>query len=137
MLTLIRNLTFGVVLLAAIVLFGTSLPTWWGGHFGGYRLLAHMFASGLVVVGLPVYAILRWTDWLSPPMPSRGSSWTFWTLLLTGFLTIASMYACMLPSTPTPWMITLIDFHGWIGASMLVAAIAHLVTFRRANSTAN
>lgn len=131
MLALIRRFTFAGVLIATVVLFGTSLPTWWGGHFGGYRLLAHMAASGVVVIGLPLYAILRWTDWLSSPIPTRGSAWTFWALILSGFLTIASMYACMMPSTTTSWMVALIDFHGWIGATMAVAAIAHLATLRR------
>ncbi|MCM2370184.1 hypothetical protein [Aporhodopirellula aestuarii] len=131
MFILVRRICLAVVLVAIVVLVGTSLPTWWGGHFGGYRLLAHMTASGMVVVGLPLYAVLRWTDWLSAPLPSRASTWTFWALVFTGFLTIASMFACMLPSTTTPWMVTLIDFHGWIGATMAVAAIAHLITCRR------
>lgn len=128
MMVLIRRLTLAALMIAIAVLAGTSLPTWWGDHLGGYRLLIHMMASGVVVLGLPIYAVLRWTDWRSPPTPSRASVISFWALVVSGFLTIASMYACMLPSTSTPWMITLIDFHGWIGSTMAIVAILHVLT---------
>lgn len=128
MIVLIRRLTLVVLIAAVAVLFVTSLPTWWGGHLLGYRLLVHMMASGAVVVGLPVYAVLRWTQWRSVPSPSLPQVVTFWALVLTGFLTIASMFACMLPTTSTPWMITLIDFHGWIGSTMAIVAILHVLT---------
>lgn len=130
MIVLIRCLTLAVIIAAIAVLVGTSLPTWWGGHFGGFRLLAHTMASGVLVVGLPVYSILWWTEWLSKPNASRANVITFWALVFTGFLTIASMFACMLPTTSTPWMITLIDFHGWIGSTMAIVAILHVLTCR-------
>jgi hypothetical protein len=129
---IIRRLCLVLLVIEIAVLVGTSLPTWWGGHLGGYRLLAHMVASGVVVVLLPVYGILRWTDWLTKPAVSRASGITFWLLIVCGFLTIASMFACMLPSTSTTWMRTLIDFHGWIGSTMAVVTVVHLWQLRLA-----
>jgi len=130
MLKILRRLTFAAILIASAILVATSLPTWWGEHLGGYRLLAHMSASGILVAGLPLYAILRWTDWLTPGKTTRGSAITFWLMTFAGFLTIASMFACMLPTTSTATMRTLIDFHGWIGTTMAITAVLHLLTRR-------
>lgn len=115
--------SFVALLVAVGVLFGTSLPTWVGGHLAGNRLLGHMMASGVVVVLLPLYGFLRWNGWLHAPPRSWAVTIAFWMFVGTGFLTIASMFACMLPLPSTSAMRELIDLHGWLGSTMVVAAV--------------
>lgn len=127
----IQGACFLVLVIAVIISVVTSLPTWFGAHFGGYRLLAHMMASGVIVVTLPLYAILRWTDWLTSPASGRGEPIAFWTMMVFGFLTIATMFVCMMPIASTATMRELVDLHGWLGAVMAIAVLANLLFFRR------
>lgn len=131
----IRRVCFLALLVAVVISVITSLPTWFGGHFGGYRLLIHMMGSGVIVVTLPLYAILRWTDWLTDIPSGRAEPIAFWTMIVFGFLTIASMFACMMPIASTGTMRELIDLHGWLGTVMAIAVVANLLLFRRKPKT--
>lgn len=126
----IQRATFIVMLIAVVVSVLTSLPTWFDGHLGGYRLLIHMMASGVIVVALPLYAILRWSDWLKTVPRSAAEPIAFWSMIVFGFLTIASMFACMMPIASTATMRELIDLHGWLGSVMAVTVIANLLMYR-------
>lgn len=122
---------FYVLLIAVAVSVITSLPTWWDGHLGGYALLAHMTASGVIVIALPLYAVLRWTDWFTTIPQRAGEPIAFWIIVVFGFLTIASMFACMTPITSTSTMRELIDLHGWLGSVMAIAVVANLFLYRK------
>ncbi|TWT92618.1 hypothetical protein [Neorhodopirellula pilleata] len=129
----IQRATFGVLLIAVIVSVLTSLPTWFDGHLGGYRLLGHMMASGVIVVALPLYAILRWTDRLTAPAQRlvklrRAEPIVFWGMVLFGFLTIGTMFVCMMPLASTLTMRALVDLHGWLGAVLALAVAANLAS---------
>lgn len=127
----VQRAAFWLMLVAVFVSVLTSLPTWFDGHLGGYRLMVHMMASGLIVAALPVYAILRWSEWWTDVPRGVGEPIAFWTMIVFGFLTIASMFACMLPVASTSMMRELIDLHGWFGSVLAIAVIAHLGLHRR------
>ena len=121
-LTRLSGLALFVAVCVSVV---TSLPTWMGGHLGDNRLLAHMMASGVIVVLLPVYGWLRLVDWLAEPRPTAGESLAFWSMMLFGFLTIATMFVCMTPMASTASMRELIDLHGWVGGVLALSLVVH------------
>lgn len=98
-----------VLVVGVFVLMLTSLPWWWGEAIHGKRLLAHMTASGAVVVGLPLFAVFVFARG-----PQRGAAWT-WIAVTLGTATIASMFVCMLPLLGTASQRTAIGLHGWLG----------------------
>ncbi|NNE00139.1 MAG: hypothetical protein HKN47_22700 [Pirellulaceae bacterium] len=132
-----RILIFALVVVLA-VLTATALPVLFGGHLGGMWLLAHMIASGALVFGLPVVALI----WMWPNLSSHTSGAIqrlgFWSLITTGLLTIATVGACMLPFPSTETMHQLIQWHGYAGFAM-VPALAVLLwgiaRWRRIQST--
>ncbi|MAP07306.1 MAG: hypothetical protein CMM00_00265 [Rhodopirellula sp.] len=132
MLSLIRNVSLLVLVIATGALVATALPTLWGGHLGGATLRFHMMASGAVVVLLPVYAIARLLMRRLPATESVMEMGAFRTLLIFGIATIATMFVCMLPVASTDTMHELVELHGWAGLAM-AAAIAAVVytTFTR------
>ncbi|KLU01792.1 putative transmembrane region and signal peptide protein [Rhodopirellula islandica] len=135
MLSLIRNVSLLVLVIATAALVATALPTLWGGHLGGATLRFHMMASGAVVVLLPVYAITRLWMRRQPASESAFEMGAFRTLLIFGVATIATMFVCMLPIASTDVMHDLVELHGWAGFAM-AAAIALVVyaTFWRENT---
>lgn len=123
----IEGLTWFALLPAIAVLVGTALPTWWGDHLGGNRLLVHMMASGVVVVMLPVYGFIRWSRWMGGHERHRGEPTVFWLMMASGFLTIATMLACMLPLASTDTMHALVQLHGWVGHGLALTALSMLL----------
>lgn len=127
MIQLIERLTLLALMIGIAVLVGTSLPTWWGEHLLGNRLLIHMMGSGVVVVTLPLYGFLRWSRWLAGKERKHGEPTAFWLMMVTGFFTIATMFASMLPLPSTDMLRTLSELHGWVGYALALAAIWTLV----------
>ncbi|MEO9595809.1 hypothetical protein [Rhodopirellula bahusiensis] len=132
MLSLIRNVSLLVLVIATGALVATALPALWGGHLGGATLRFHMMASGAVVALLPVYAVTRLLMRRQPVAESAFELGAFRTLLIFGIATIATMFVCMLPVASTETMHELVELHGWAGFAM-AAAIAWVVytTFTR------
>ncbi|SMP53632.1 hypothetical protein SAMN06265222_104136 [Neorhodopirellula lusitana] len=122
---------FLTLMIAVVVSVVTSLPTWFGGHLGGYRLIVHMMASGVVVILLPMYTVLRWGESLRNQIGTSLEPIAFWTMVVFGFLTIGSMFICMLPIAGTGTQREMIDLHGWLGAVLAIAVVLNLVLYRK------
>lgn len=130
---------FLVALVAIIfVLTVTAAPVLAGGHLGGPMLLLHMMASGALVFVLPVFAIYYLSRSISSLHSGGLERLGFWTLLVSGLMTIATMFICMMPIPATQTMQQLVELHGYAGFAM-VPAVALLVLgasrWRRIQST--
>ncbi|MEM9369231.1 MAG: hypothetical protein AAGD07_24885 [Planctomycetota bacterium] len=119
--SLLWTLTLLVVMAGTVVSMLTSLAWWMGHGMHGNRLLLHMMASGLLVVGLPAYAILLVlrSGCCGTATLDRGASLR-WAAVLLGTLMIATMFLCMLPLLATPEQAFMIQMHGWLGWSFAV-----------------
>ncbi len=117
------------IALASIVavLTVTALPVLGGGHLGGNWLLAHMAASGALVFGLPLFAIDGLWRQLQGQTTNSLQRWGFWAVVLSGLITIATVFICMLPLPSTSAMETLIYSHRYAGWAMTLATIGLLV----------
>lgn len=110
----------------------TAAPTWSGDSIGGTLLLFHMAAGGALVVALPVYALVGAATG-SPKTAAvtesgqRLRSVSFWCLLALGWVTIGTVFVCMLPIPSTDQMHQLILWHAVAGYGMTIAAIGLLV----------
>jgi hypothetical protein len=128
------------VAIAAIVaaLTVTALPVLAGGHLGGTMLLLHMMASGAMVIALPLFALYYLPRCISQLTSDSLQRLGYWLLIFTGLVTIATMFACMLPIPSTNQMHQLIQLHGYAGFAM-VPAVALLLSgvwrWRRIQST--
>lgn len=122
------RVTLLVVSVGTMVSMLTSLSWWFGTAMHGNRLLLHMMASGLLVVGLPAYAILTLLRSGCCGTASLGSgSRTRWIAVLLGTLMIATMFLCMLPLMATPEQALMIQMHGWLGWAFAVTFILSLM----------
>ncbi|TWU19442.1 hypothetical protein [Allorhodopirellula heiligendammensis] len=113
-----------LVAVALLTVIMALLVTSVGRHpLHGARLMSHMFASGVLVVILPLFAIV----WLSPMFDAtkRGVSLRigYWAVLLTGFLTTVTMFLSMLPIAGTDQLQQLILIHGYAGLAMVAAGV--------------
>lgn len=130
-------LLIGIAAVTAILTL-TAIPVLFGGHLEGLPLLVHMMASGALVIGLPLLALWQVGNSISQHRSGAMQRWGFWLLMLTGVITIASIFACMLPVPPTEQMHALLDVHGYAGFAM-VPALALLFAgtsrWRRIQST--
>jgi membrane protease YdiL (CAAX protease family) len=111
------------VLVLVALLTATALPSLSGEHLGGNTLLLHMMASGALVFALPLFALA----WLRQSLDHERSTpplrWGFWLVLVTGMITIATVFACMLPIPSTDQMHELVRWHGYAGFAMVPAAL--------------
>ncbi|MEM9587962.1 MAG: hypothetical protein AAGA03_11840 [Planctomycetota bacterium] len=128
MIRLIERLAFLALLVSVIALTITSLPLTWETHLQGGWLMAHMMSSGLMVVALPLFAIAR----LLPAIERQGQAalhrFAFWCVVVLGTLTIATMFACMLPIASTEELSRLISLHGLVGIATSIATLVVLVS---------
>ena len=132
-----RILLIGIAAVTAILTL-TAIPVLAGGHLEGSLLLIHMMASGALVIGLPILALWQVGGSISRHRSGVMQRWGFWLLMLTGVITIASIFACMLPVPPTEQMRVLLDVHGYAGFAMvpaLVLLFAGTSRWRRIQST--
>ncbi|MEM6473463.1 MAG: hypothetical protein AAF802_28145 [Planctomycetota bacterium] len=123
------------LLVIVVILTITSVSALGGEPLGGNELLAHMMASGVLVVGLPVFAIAAIRH-----LPKKDTSTTqgigVLLTITTGLLSIVTVFLCMLPIASTDQMHTLIKAHRWAGLSMIpsVAILMLGMTFTRSAS---
>ena len=120
------------ILLAALILVVaalavTSLPSLGGETLLGRSLLAHMMASGFLVIGLPIFAI-AFLRHFSARQPTSGlQNWGVLATIATGLLAIVTVFLCMLPIPSTHQMHVLMSAHGWAGFAMIPAIIVLLL----------
>lgn len=134
----IDRILTGVVSLLVLVLVGSTIPWLSGGHLQGNALLLHMFASGAMVVVLPLLAFSAVWPNISRFKSGGLQRLGFWLLMLTGLATIATVFVCMLPIPSTEQMRELMRAHGYAGFAMLPALlllIAGAARWRRIHST--
>ncbi|TWU66390.1 MULTISPECIES: hypothetical protein [Crateriforma] len=115
--TIIAFAVAAVVILLTI----TSLPSLSSDHLGGSMLMAHMAASGALVFGLPLLAVVGFSKMVHPTTSNRRQRFGFWLVLITGWVTIATVFACMLPLFGTEAMHELMWIHGIAGFAMVPA----------------
>jgi hypothetical protein len=129
-----------LIVLAVIIaaLAATALPALSEGHFGGVPLLLHTMAGGALVFALPLFALVYLPRSISRLKSSGIERFGFWSLIVTGLLTILTVFLCMLPIPGTEQMQTLIEIHTYAGFAM-VPAVALVVVgasrWRRIQST--
>ncbi|MEL6108834.1 MAG: hypothetical protein AAFU85_22730 [Planctomycetota bacterium] len=134
MLRWIHRILMIALLLAVGALAATAVPALGGGDLSGPFLLAHMFASGVLVIGLPVFALIFLLHLVSPR--SRTLYWSYVGILASGVATIATVFLCMLPIPSTEQMHELITIHGWAGFAMVPAVIVFAIGLRSHATTA-
>ncbi|MEM0925308.1 MAG: hypothetical protein AAGJ83_04660 [Planctomycetota bacterium] len=109
------------LIVVIVVLTVTSVSAFGGEPLAGDQLLGHMMASGVLVVGLPVFAIAFLRHF-----PKPESSWTLrvgvMLTIATGLGSMATVFLCMLPIPSTDEMHLLIGVHRWVGLGMIPAA---------------
>ena len=147
MIRLLKSVVLLVTVLAIVALTVTSLPAITGSNaedegssqaLSGTMLMAHMAASGVLVFGLPVFAIVWLPREIASQIASRLEITGFWLLILTGVITIATVWLCMLPVAETQTMHTLMIVHGYAGFAMAPATallLWGLVSLRRKKRT--
>jgi hypothetical protein len=111
------------LLVVIAILTVTAIPLLRGEHLSGRMLFAHMRASGALVIVLPIFAINGLLKHLNHNTSGAGQRLGYWTVLVTGLLTIATIFVCMLPVPSTAQMETLIQWHGYAGYAMVASAI--------------
>lgn len=117
------------LIVAALTL--TALPALFGGHLEGTILLLHMMASGALVFGLPVFALYYLPRCLGRLTSGGAQRLGYWLVVLLGLITMATMFACMLPIPSTGQMRKLITLHGYAGFAMVPAVALLLIGVRR------
>lgn len=128
-----------VVLIGIVAALLISLVPWSTGRpLSGTMLLVHMFASGALVGILPLFAISYLWKSLSHLTAGTFQRIGYWTLVLTGLITIATVFVCMLPVASTEQMHELMVVHSYAGFAMVPALLLLAVgalRWRRIQST--
>ena len=119
----IDRLTLAVMVALVVWLSVTAIPSLTSDHLGGTLLLQHMVASGGLVVLLPIFALLGLRRMIDPARSGALQRLGYWALVVTGLLTIATMFICMLPIASTEVMHHLIQWHGYAGFAMVAALL--------------
>ena len=118
-----HHLLLAAICVVLIVLMFTAWPAVWGYPVQGQTLLLHMMASGALVFCLPCYAaFFLWRN-LDRSSTAATQRLGFWAVLASGFVTIATVFACMMPLASTDTMHQLIQWHGYAGFAMVPAAM--------------
>ena len=117
-----------VIVVASVA---TAYPVFLGDHLSGKLLFAHMMASGGLVFALPVLGLWWIFRCNNPAASTRTQRLGYWLMLLTGLLTIVSMFLCMLPIPSTEQMEQLITLHGYAGLAMVPALVVLVIGFLR------
>ncbi|QEF97681.1 hypothetical protein Mal15_17230 [Stieleria maiorica] len=132
-----RILLLALVMVVAVLVF-TSWPAAMDEQtLDGQALLVHMMASGVLVMGLPVFALffLRYLP------AKRTTSWLqilgYIATLAAGLVTIVTVFLCMLPVASTHQMHSLMSVHGWAGFMMIPAIVLLLIGTRATRSASH
>lgn len=113
----------------------TASGTLVGEPLGGETLLAHMMFSGVLVVGLPVFAVVFLRHLTKTTGSSSLQACGYLATVAAGMATIATVFCCMLPIPSTDQMHALMAFHGWFGFAMIPAVGVLLIGTRLTRST--
>lgn len=119
-----KRITLTLLAVALLLIVIALLLTSVGAHpLSGNMLMTHMFASGAMVIVLPLFAV-TWL-WRIYDAAQRGTLMRvgYWSLLLTGFVATGTMFLSMLPIAGTQWLTRLIVIHGYAGFAMVAAAL--------------
>ncbi|MCD0459319.1 hypothetical protein [Roseiconus lacunae] len=127
----------GCLVLVVAILTATSAPAVLGRPFGGTMLLTHMMASGALVFGLPVFAFAMIRHFLPQHPIARSHAAGFLLTVMAGLLTIASVFACMLPIPSTDQMHRLMQVHKIAGLTMTPAIVLLLIGLRLTRSASH
>lgn len=119
-----------IVVMVLLILTTTVLAaTAWGsilriGHMGSDALIAHMAASGVFVLLVPIAAVIV-PRWASRPGSAAGgqsggagrvAGLLFWLWLAASWVTMATMLASMVQNLGTTGLLTMLSIHRWSGA---------------------
>ena len=119
-----------LVFLSVIVIAATAtaaMGLFSGDHLGGVILLAHTFAGGAMVVVVPMFALF-WVFRCGSSITSGAiERLGFWCLIVSGLVTIATIFACMLPVPSTHQMEQLVEIHGYAGFAMVPALLLLII----------
>ena len=119
------------------VLAATSLPSLSGATLGGGALMTHMMASGVLVIGLPIFA-LTFLRYFAPRRSTSGIQHIGYVATIAcGLLTIATVFVCMMPIPSTGQMHDLMSLHGWSGFAMIPAIAVLLIGLRLTRSASH
>jgi hypothetical protein len=116
-----------VITVAVGILALTALPFWVDEHMEGQRLKNHMLASGALVVGLPLLAIFGMPGASRQAASVAVHQLGYWLLILTGLVTMTTMFLCMLQVPSTEQMHQLIEVHGYAGFATVPAVVLLIV----------
>lgn len=122
----IDRILLATLVIVVAILTLTSLGSLSGDPLGGNTLLAHMVTSGVLVVGLPVFAI-AFLRHMAKPETSVTQGIGVLLTIAAGLISIVTVFLCMLPLPSTAQMHTLIVVHGWAGFAMIPAVALLLI----------
>ena len=91
-----------------------------------------------MVIALPLFVLVYLPRSISRFASGSLQRLGFWSLVVTGLVTTATVFACMLPVPSTDQMRQLIQLHGYAGFAMVPAVALLLVgasRWRRIQST--
>jgi hypothetical protein len=125
------------LVLVVVALAVTSIPSLGGETLGGQALLAHMMASGFLVIGLPIFAIVFLRHFSANKSTSSLQNLGYLATVATGWLAILTVFLCMLPIPSTHQMHSLMSAHGWAGFAMIPAIIVLLLGLRSTRSASH
>ena len=116
----LASVAWWLLVIDVVVLAVTAVPFFLGHELHGLGLIAHMMASGVMVGLLPVVAATYWWRADSPeasaaPAASPIVQSLFAAVMVTGWVTVATMFLVMIPIASTGGMHEIVRVHGWIG----------------------
>lgn len=110
--------TWVCILVLGLTAFGTVLTA---GTMGGYPLMLHTAAGGVLCVALGAFALAG-----SGARRTGLARVTFWAILVLGLGAAVSMLAAMLPWYETATLEVLLDVHRWSGLGLFVVTALHV-----------
>lgn len=137
MLLWIDRLLIAALVIVVAILAATSMSAIGGNTLGGQTLLAHMMASGVLVIGLPIFALFFLRYFSGRDRISVLQSLGYFVTVGMGLVTIATVFLCMLPIPSTHQMHSLMSIHGWAGFAMIPAIAVMLIGLRITRSASH
>lgn len=130
----IDRILLALLVLVTLALTVTAFPSL-SGNLKGDVLRYHMLASGPLVVGLPICALV-WLRYFFAPEVSRRRRFLYLSVFALGLATIVTVFLCMMPVASTHTMHELMKWHGWTGYGLAAAVCVLVVSaFIKPNST--
>ncbi len=110
------------ILVVVLILAATAIPAVFGGELHGVVLLAHMGASGALVVLLPVMTLLFFMRAVTTVEEPSLFRFGYWLTVIAGFATVATVFYCMLPILSTSQMRQVMFWHGVAGFALVAGS---------------